>query len=482
MRSIPTILTTLMACLMVHVANAQDRNCNCPQNLDTLIARTERNYAGFPAKAQGSNREAYARLKEALRANAAQYSTPRTCFFLLREYVQFFSDSHFNLRYYDEADLDTLRVALTEAAFKKELQQRKPHPLEGIWVNADSSLTLAIRRAPGETFQAIVLSSKNPQYKPGLVYMTIRQGKRGLIAQYFNTFSSTHYPIKQKGNLLMGWTDDLFGRIYPQSMTPTEQEELASWRNGNGGLRVYALSPNTLVLRVPSFGNNDAQIAELVQQHDAMIRSTDNLIVDLTGNGGGSTGWVSFLPYFQTGPIIQQNGFVRVSPENVALKLADLEPFVNNPIPPEYTKYFPDSVLAKYKQAYRELPTTKAAFYPVPGVNFPLDSVTVRPKKIALLVDELCGSSTEYFFFLSKASGKLTSYGVNTFGMMDYEGAGSTALPYDKFRVSIPIVKSSWTDQQPIDNTGFRPDVLLDKIRPEDWIRHVQKVMEQSVR
>jgi hypothetical protein len=472
------VLTTLL----LHSSRAQDSRCNCLQNLDTLIARTERNYAGYPGKVNTRTRPAYEQLKNALQVKAGQVREPRPCFSLLRDYVRFFSDSHFNLRYYDEADLDTLRVSLTETAFKEELQQRKPHALEGIWVNPDSSLTLAIRRAPGETFQAIVLSSKNPQYKPGLVYMTIRQGKRGLIAQYFNTFSSTHYPIKQKGNLLMGWTDDLFGRIYPQSMTTSEQEELSSWRNGNGGLRVYALSPKTLVLRVPSFGNNDAQIAELVQQHDALIRSTDNLIVDLTGNGGGSTGWVSFLPYFQTGPIVQQNGFVRVSPENVQLKLTDLEPFVNNPIPPEYTKYFPDSVLATYKRAYRELPTTQAAFYPVPGVNFPLDSVTVRPKKIALLVDELCGSSTEYFFFLSKASGKLTSYGVNTFGMMDYEGAGSTALPYDKFRVSIPIVKSSWTDQQPIDNTGFRPDVLLDKIRPEDWIRHVQRLMEQSVR
>ena len=473
------LITLACTLLTLEVAHAQDRACNCPQNLDTLIARTERNYAGFPAKAQGPNQEAYERLKGSLRENAAQFTAPRNCFYLLREYVRFFYDSHFSLSYYDPADRDTQTVKLSEAQFKKELQVRKRRAIEGIWVNPDSSLTLAIRRAAGESYQGIVLSSKDPGLKPGQVYMTIRPGQRGLTVTYYNSFSSTRYPMKRKGNLLQGWSDDLFGRIYPQPMSAVEQEELASWRNGNHGLRIYALSPRTVVLRVPSFANNDAQIAELVARHDALIRSADNLIVDLTGNGGGSTGWVSFLPYFQTGPIVQQNGFLRVSPGNIPLKLADIEPFVSNPIPPEYTKYFPDTVLAQYKKAYQELPTTKDAFYPVPGVVFPLDSVTAKPKKIALLVDELCGSSTEYFFFLSKASGKTTRYGLPTFGMMDYEGAASVALPYDKFRVSIPIVKSSWTDKAPIDKTGFRPDVLLDQVPPEAWIRHVQGLMER---
>jgi hypothetical protein len=63
-----------------------------------------------------------------------------------------------------------------------------------------------------------------------------------------------------------------------------------------------------------------------------------------------------------------------------------------------------------------------------------------KPKKIALIVDELCGSSTEYFFYLSKQSKKTARYGIPTMGMMDYEGMSNrTPLPYDKFILTIKL-------------------------------------------
>jgi len=59
--------------------------------------------------------------------------------------------------------------------------------------------------------------------------------------------------------------------------------------------------------------------------------------------------------------------------------------------------------------------------------------------------------------------------------MMDYEGMSTpTKLLYDKFILTIPIVKSSWTDKQPIDQSDFQPDVLL-KIPQEEWIQFVMK-------
>jgi hypothetical protein len=188
---------------------------------------------------------------------------------------------------------------------------------------------------------------------------------------------------------------------------------------------------------------------------------------------------VAFLPYFLTNPVVQYNSFVRVTPENVELKRKDLEYFVLNPIPTEYEKYFPAEVLAAYKRAYAELPTTTEAFYPVPGVTFPLETLLPKPKRIALLVDDFCGSSTEYFFSLSKQSKKTTTYGTNTIGMMDYEGMSvPTALPYDKYILTIPIVKSSWTDTVPIDKTGFTPDVSLKHLPIQNWVPHVQMQLE----
>ncbi|MBW8684366.1 hypothetical protein K1Y79_08475 [Chitinophaga sp. B61] len=112
-------------------------------------------------------------------------------------------------------------------------------------------------------------------------------------------------------------------------------------------------------------------------------------------------------------------------------------------------------------------------FYPIPAVSFPLDSVTKQPEKVAVVVNNFCGSSTEYFISLTNQSQKVITYGSPTIGIMDYEGMSNpTILPYDKFILTIPITKSSWTDTKPIDQTGFAPDVLL--TLPENkWIDFV---------
>lgn len=340
-------------------------------------------------------------------------------------------------------------------------------------------MKLAIQKFPNNIYKAIVIESKDPKIPSGLVYLTLTPTKNGFIAKEYDNFISTDKPARQKGNLLQIWNDDMFGKLYPTELTKAERDELRTWLNDNKGLDFRKLSSQTAYLKITSFLRNDDKIQQLVSQSDSIIKTCDNLIVDLTGNGGGNTGWIFFLPYFMTNPIVQYETYLRVTPENVKLKLADLEPFVVNPIPDEYKKYFPENILSAYKKAYQELPTTRKAFYPIPGVSFPLDSIIARPRKIALLVDDFCGSSTEYFFSLSRQSKKTRTYGVNTIGMMDYEGMSTpTPLPYNKYILTIPIVKSSWTDKKPIDLTGFQPDILLNKIDRTKWVEYVMKDLE----
>ncbi len=293
---------------------------------------------------------------------------------------------------------------------------------------------------------------------------------------------TTDVPAAKRGQLLYIWNHAVFARQYPVQAPAADWEVLRSWRQGNQGLAFRQLSARTAYLRIPSFLNNDDKILQLVAAHDAAIRHSEYLIIDLRGNAGGNTGWVPLLPYLMTNPIRQYPTYVRVTPANVQAKRADLAFFANNPIPEEYKKYFPDSTLAAYKRAYAELPTTTQAFYPVPGVSFPLDSVLVRPRRVAVLVDEWCGSSAEYFFSLMSQSKKVTTYGAPTVGMMDYEGMSTpTPLPYPGFLLVIPIAKSNWTDSRPIDKTGFRPQVLLTHLADrQQWIEVVKKELEKQ--
>lgn len=461
---------------------SQGHSCNCLENLKELVAKTEENYAGFPVKVNEISLSAYEKLVKSLEKRTANVSDPVSCYYLLKAYVRFFKDKHFMLGFQGDKRPETESVALSEEAFRSYLSKRKPHPMEGIWINAENTLKIAIRRTSKKEFQGIILAADDPHLPVGLVYYTFLKTEKGWIAQEFNSYLTTDIVVKQRGKLLQIWNQKIFGKIYPSPISEKERAELDTWKNNNHGLDFKKLSEKTAYLKIPSFERNEDRILDLVIRNDVVIQSCENLIVDLTGNAGGSTGWVSFLPYFMTNPIIQYDTYLRTTPENVKSKLADLEPFVVNPIPNEYKKYFPEEVLAAYKKAYRELPTTNEAFYPIPGVTFPLDSILAKPKRIALIVDDLCGSSAEYFFFLSKQSKKTTTYGINTIGMMDYEGMSNpTALPYDKYILTIPIVKSSWTDTQPIDQTGFCPDILLNKVDQGEWVEFVRNDLERNV-
>ena len=459
----------------------QNNQCDCFDNLKKLISKTEENYAGYPSKVNENTRAAYKKLILKLKAKAKNETNPKTCFYILKDYIRFFEDKHFILSYNYENDFDNEIINLSENDFKKNSVIRKLDAMEGIWMSADSTLKLAIQKFSNNIYKAVVVQTKNPKIPLGLVYATLHKKNNRIIAKEYNTFVTTDIPAKIKGNLLQLGFLSMYGKIYPDALSSAEKEELNTWRDNNNGLYFKKLSSRTAYLKIPTFQSNDDRIQQLVTQNDSIIRSCENFIVDLTGNGGGGTGWVSFLPYFMTNSIVQYDTYLRVTPENVKSKLADLEPYAINPIPEEYKKYFPDEIMAAYKKAYQELPTTKKEFYPIPGVTFPLDSILKNPKKIALVVDDFCGSSAEYFFFIAKQSKKTTTYGTNTIGMMDYEGMSNlTLMPYSNYYLTIPIVKSNWTDKKPIDKTGFKPDIILDKVEQNKWIDFIKKDLERQ--
>jgi hypothetical protein len=451
----------------------QGSQCNCLENLATTIQKTEENYAGFPAKVNAKTEHAYRQLVAQVKQKAQTETNAKRCYYIISEYVRFFKDKHFILSYYNPRDFDSIVVPFSEEKLRMQWARVKPSPVEGIWTNPDSTIRIAIQKKKDGSFKAVRIESKVDSYPPGFEYFTLTPGGAQFIVREYDAFVSTATPAKQNGNLLQLWNHAMWGKIFPQSMIDQEAKELATWKGNNKGLAFKRLTDDVAYLKIPSFFNNDNSIQQLVAENDAIIRNSKYLIVDLTGNGGGNTGWIYFLPYLMTNPVVQQPSFLRVTPDNVKMKLPDLEPFVNNPIPDDYKKYFSDEILSQYKKAYAELPETKEKFYPVPGVTFPLDSITRYPEKIALVVDNFCGSSTEYFFYLSKQSRKTISYGTNTIGMMDYEGLSTpTPLSYDKFILTIPIVKSSWTDRKPIDQTGFKPDVTLN-IPQNQWIGYI---------
>jgi len=455
---------------------AQQPSCNCLENLNEAITKTEANYAGFPTKVTTATKAAYEALINNLRTKADKENNQKNCFNIVKDYIRFFKDKHFSLTYLNKDDSDNEIVNLDESYFKTH---RSSKDVEGIWTNPDSSITLGIKKIPGNEYKAIILKAKDEKLQKGLVYFSLKPHKKGYLLKQYNVFNSIDFYAKQRGGLLQLWNFALFGRTFPGEMTADEKKELNTWKNNNNGLDFKQLDKETSYIKIPTFFNNDNKIEKLVATNDKAIRNSKYLIIDLRGNGGGNSGWSFLLPYVITNPIKQDNPLLRISKDNVQLKRSELESFVKNPMPEEAKKYFPDEYVARLKKIYDELPTTKDTFYEIPGLTIPVDSVLSSPAKVALITDDLCGSSTEYFFQLMKQSKKTTRYGTNSVGMMDYEGPSSTTpLPCKSLILMMPVSKSSWTDKDPIDENGFTPDVKLN-MQGNQWVEYITKDLKR---
>lgn len=443
--------------------------CSCPDNLEKTIQKVEENYAGFPDKVTQTNRSEYESLKQTLRHSATKSNEAGQCYTILKDYVNYFYDKHFRIEYY--AKLDSSVISIDENQIRGQYEKSKKGTIEGIWKDVENT-EIAILKQGENAYKAVKLSSTKDAFPKGFVYFTLTQSGKNYHVKLYNRNISVTIPAKHIGNLLSIWNFQLWAKSGSMELTMNEREQLLSWKNKKG-LLFKKLDTNFSYLKIPTFENNENAIQQLVTKNDSIIRNTKYLIIDLAGNGGGGPGWVSLIPYLSTNRITQEESLLRVSKENVASKLGDIEPFAIHPIPDDYKKYFPQEIIEKYKKAYKELPLTNHTFYPTPGVNFPLDSILKFPAKIAVIFDNFGGSSTEYFFYLTKQSKKVTTYGQSTIGMMDYVGMSiPTKLPYEAFDLYIPIEKSGWTNSNPIDRTGFVPQIVI-KENQENWVDYI---------
>lgn len=179
------------------VAFAQKKTCNCSENIEETIQQTEQNYAGYPSKVNSAAEVNYQLLKERLMLAAGRESDPKACFYLLKEYIDFFKDKHFILSYYDEQDYDSTVVAYSPSLW----ENKAITSIEGLWVSPDGSSKIAIRKTEDGTFQGIKVESPD-SFPLGFVYFTLTADGGQYLLKSYDTFMTTTLPAKQIGNLL----------------------------------------------------------------------------------------------------------------------------------------------------------------------------------------------------------------------------------------------------------------------------------------
>jgi C-terminal processing protease CtpA/Prc len=103
-----------------------------------------------------------------------------------------------------------------------------------------------------------------------------------------------------------------------------------------------------------------------------------------------------------------------------------------------------------------------------------LDSTYTYPKKIGILTNRGTMSSAESFLLIAKQSKKVTLFGENSGGTLDYANTQYFDIPCDDYSLAIAISRSKRLPENPIDNIGIPPDVKINPLE-KDKVQLVQQ-------
>lgn len=424
---------------------ASEAGCGCRALLDNLISKVEANYVGYHLAVRGRRDAEYGRHVESL-TRRAQGTPPENCIFVLRDFVGFFRDGHLFIN--ESPKLGEAEVArLTRAAEQTglgegdirrylEANAERLDPIEGIWYAKDGYRVGIVRdqKASRRDFVAVMLSSGVERWSPGQVKAEFRRLRDGSYDVVF--YSSRHYPLHlwgyargQEGGaairrgVLLHMPPVTWGKAYP--LRPGEQNLLDPADPRRPTIRPTGAS--TVVVSVPSHSPEYAPVLKsLVERFRAQILRSELLIIDIRGNEGGSS-WTTdvLMPFLATAakrPPRYWTGdheVVLSSPDNVAyFERMQSQGWVPARLV-ERLQANPGSVVPFNDPAPAPSPPSPAA----------ADVPTPRPRHVAILMDGAVVSAGEAFVIKAMRNMKVTLFGENTGGTIDYQSVHIVPVP-----------------------------------------------------
>ncbi|WP_266366738.1 S41 family peptidase [Tellurirhabdus rosea] len=450
--------------------SAPASTCDCPENLTRLSLLLRENYAGYTDKVNPKTEAAYNRHLAQFQTLATRQKTPAACEQVLKNYLAFFGDQH--LKLYAAAPDTAATVEpevfpLTPEAIRAQLAQpsRRRHPLEGIWEREGYTVAV-IRdpRSPDLTFAGVVLASTNPAWKPGLVKMKLQPASTGgfSVDYRMGDFSRENTEALFHRNVLdIRWIGQFWKRE-PQADQPLQPAIYFS-QYPYEPIEIRWFDEQTVVLKFQSFNPSYKPLIDsTLAAHENRLKQTPNWVLDVRYNGGGGTGtYQSLLPYLYTSPIVRTGSRYWTSPTNIA-KYRELG-----------ISFFDEVVAFGEKNPN--------AWFESPGDTVRLAEVLPNPRRVAILASRRTGSAAEILLLHARQSRKVTLFGENTGGVLDYGDGVEHTLPYAPFTVVIPVRRSNYLDYTHYDGIGITPDVRIPS-GAWDWYGFVQDYWKQQDR
>lgn len=228
-------------------------------------------------------------------------------------------------------------------------------------------------------------------------------------------------------------------------------------------------------MRIPSFSHSEKKLIDsVINANKHIITSTENLIIDLRNNGGGSDeSFENILPFIYTNPIRTVGVELLSTPLNNQ-RMVDL---MNDPDYSEEDKKWAKESLEKLNQHIGEFVNLESTTVVIDK----LDTIYPYPKNVGIIINKNNGSTTEQFLLAAKQSKKVKLFGTTTIGVLDISNMYLINSPCNDLKLGYSLSRSMRIPDMTIDNKGIQPDYYIDKtISNYDWIDFVNSVLSNE--
>jgi hypothetical protein len=467
----------IIVALFLVAVKVKAQTCECEKEFLYIKNMVEHNFAGYPDAVKTLSKTAYdKKTGELIQFTRGKFSSDN-CILIIDKYLDLFKSHHLGLSpHVDPYKIDTDFVnhrPLFDIKNDKLLELSQSKSWEGIYFfTHDSSYKIAVMKDPTplHDYVGVLIESRLPTWKKGMIKFEGKLVNDSLLTGLL--YMRNHRPKFENFGL---WeNNNKIGGDWLREGAVKETRTL----NPSGGsytrsptIDAKSLTPNTVYIKMASFDPDyKPKIDSILQANEVLLNSTPNLILDLRNNGGGSDdSWASLVPYFYTRPV----------------KMIGADVWATETTISGYKKYLENENLAKETIAYLNDQIAKMEKVKGQWIRKNDDQVDSSftpkpfPKKIVILINRWCGSSTEELLLAARQSSKVILVGENTIGNLDYSNVVQVPFSCYPYTLAYATTRSRRLDiHQGIDNIGIAPNYHLEE--EEDWIKEALKILEES--
>ncbi|MBB5624076.1 hypothetical protein HDE69_005173 [Pedobacter cryoconitis] len=453
---------------------SEAQTCNCSENFKFLVERIKNNYVGYKDKIKTSNQRQFDFFTDSLQ-NLAMRSNTIDCRDIYLKWLAFFEDGHMGISTFTAGNassneirtffLESEKKPLNELSFDKYLLKNKANldGIEGYWNYANAyKIGIVKDSSKKDEFIGFIIKADSIYWMPQQVKFRIKKENGNYSVVYFGAIDHVKYTpsiIVNKDIIDFG----NFGKWYKgKNIKNTPKAIAALIPDMSPTFRILDNETNLLV--IPHFAiRYKNSVDSILAKNKTLLENSKHLIIDIRNNSGGLTGtFENIIPYIYTKPIYTYGDAILATADNIKDGYENDEPDL-----PESSKKEIMEVVKKLKKHVGEL----YHIYPADTLKF--DYVLKNPQRISILMNRKTASASELFILKAEQSEKVTLFGENSAGAVDYVENVFVKMPCKYYSVFYPALRSDRVDSRPLNNIGIVPNVVIPG-NVKDWVEFVR--------